>query len=131
MNILQTVPQNMKLTMEKQLNDKRATYEASGLIAKQHKQSQALTTQAERSQDWARRYNPIRLAVEHASLRTEVIDREGSDPSLPAVSVLNPEVCDIDPHDVKARESYRARVKQELARLGIDEMVMLRGARHL
>ena len=113
--------------MEKQLNDKRAKYEADGLIAKQHEQSQALTMQAERSQDWARRYNPIRLAVEHASLRSEVIDRQGSDPNLPAISVLNPEVCDIDPDDLKARESYRTRVEHELAQLGIDETVMLRG----
>lgn len=127
LGILHTVPPDMKSTMEKTLNDKRAKYEADGLIAKQHQQSQALTMQAERSQDWARRYNPIRLAVEHASLRSEVIDRQGSDPSLPAISVLNPEVCDIDPDDVKARESYRGRVEHELARLCIDEMVMLRG----
>ncbi len=125
--ILEVVPAEMKQTMEQQLNDKRDEYEANGLIATQHQQSQVLSLQVERSQDWARRYNPIRLAVEHASLRSEVIDNQGTDPSLPAISVLNPEVCDIDPHDATARDFYVTRVENELTRLGINELVLLRG----
>ena len=117
----------MKETMERQLSEKRAAYEADGLIAKQHQQSQALASQVEANQEWARRYNPIRLAVEHSSLRTEVIDRQGTDPSLPAISVLNPEVCDIDAADAKERKSYVASVEHHLLQLGIDELILLRG----
>ena len=117
----------MKETMERQLSEKRAAYEADGLIAKQHLQSQALASQVEANQEWARRYNPIRLAVEHSSFRSEVIDRQGTDPSLPAISVLNPEVCDIDAADAKERKSYTATVEHHLLRLGIDELVLLRG----
>jgi hypothetical protein len=125
--ILNAVPAEMRETMERQLAEKRAKYEADGLIAKQHQQSQALAAQVEINQEWARRYNPIRLAVEHSSLRSEVIDRQGTDPNLPAISVVNPEVCDIDASDAKARQSYSARMRRDLARLGLDELVFLRG----
>jgi hypothetical protein len=121
------LPEPQRPVIEKQLHEKRTQHEAGGLIAKQHQEAPLLALQAERAQDWARRYNPIRLAVEHASLRAEVIERQGSDPSLPAVSLLNPDVCDIDPHDVSARGSYAGRVREGLVRLGLDEMVFLRG----
>lgn len=126
-DIAAILPPDQKPVIEKQLAEKRANYESTGLIAKQHMQSPALTRQAEQSQDWARRYNPIRLAIEHASLRSEVVDRQGTDPSLPAISVLNPEVCDIDPEDVQARDTYTTRVQDELKRLGMEELVLLRG----
>ncbi len=127
-DILKVMPvPAMKETMERQLSEKRAVYETSGLIAKQHQQSQALSSQVEANQEWARRYNPIRLAVEHSSFRSEVIDRQGTDPSLPAISVLNPEVCDIDPADTKERKSYETSVEHHLLQLGIDELVLLRG----
>jgi len=109
------------------LSEKRTAYETQRLIAKQHQQSQALSAQVEANQDWARRYNPIRLAVEHSSFRSEVIDRQGTDPSLPAISVLNPEVCDIDAADEKERKSYTSSVEYRLQQLGIDELVLLRG----
>jgi hypothetical protein len=126
MDILAMLPVEHKQTIEKQLAEKRVRYEGSGLIAKQHEQSPVLTAQAEHSQEWARRYNPIRLAIEHASLRSEVIEREGTDPSLPAISVRNPQVRDIDPEDVAGRQSYTATVNKHLQRLGVDEMVLLR-----
>jgi hypothetical protein len=113
--------------IEKQLLEKREKYEAAGMIAKRHSQAPILAAQVEVSQDWARRYNPIRLAIEHASLRSEVVDREGTDPNLPAISVLNPEVCDIDPEDANARNSYANAVRDGLADLGIEEMILLRG----
>lgn len=117
----------MKETMEKQLSEKRTTFEENGFIAKQHRQSQSLVSQVENNQAWARRYNPIRLAIEHASLRAEVVDRQGTDPNLPAISVFNPEVCDIDPSDLKGRESYTDSVRRHQTRLGIDELILLRG----
>ena len=117
----------MKQTMQQQLAEKRAKFQADGLIAKQHIESQALAARVEANQDWARRYNPIRLATEHASLRSEVIDRQGTDPTLPAISVTNPEICDIDANDTAERKSYVTRVQRQLGQLGIDEMVLIRG----
>jgi hypothetical protein len=128
LDILKAVPvPAMKETMERQLSEKRASFEESGFIAKQHRQSQALASQVETNQAWARRYNPIRLAIEHASLRAEVVDRQGTDPSLPAISVLNPEVCDIDAADTKERKSYTESVHRHLMHLGVDELILLRG----
>ncbi len=56
-----------------------------------------------------------------------MIQRQGSDPSLPAISVLNPDLCYIDQHDPAARDSYTRRVEGELRKLGAKEMVFLRG----
>lgn len=50
-----------------------------------------------------------------------------SDRSLPAISVLNPDLCYIDQHDAAARESYTGRVEGELRKLEAEEMVFLRG----
>ena len=127
LDILKVVPAPLKETMEKQLGEKRAAFEENGFIAKQHRQSPTLSAQVESNQTWARRYNPIRLAVEHASLRSEVVDRQGTDPSLPAISALNPEVCDIDPADTKRRQSYTTTVTRHLRQLGIEELILLRG----
>ena len=126
MAIAVTLSAAQRVVIEKQLHDKRIQHEANGLIAKHHEASQALAAQAESSQEWARRYNPIRLALEHASLRSEVIDREGSDPSLPAISVLNPDICDIEASDTIGRQTYAAGVRKRLDRLGISELVFLR-----
>ena len=124
--IAATLSAERKRRMEKQLDDKRVDYERNGFIAKQHQQSPTLVQQVERSQSWARRYNPIRLAIEHVSLRSEVIERQGTDPTLPAISVCNPQICDIDSQDVRASKAYTELVQQYLAQLGIDKMVMLR-----
>lgn len=125
-DIAAKLPPEQKPVIDKQLAEKRAAFEANGLIAKQHQQSPVLTQQVERNQDWARRYNPIRLAIEHASLRSELIERQGTDPSLPAISTLNPEACDIDTDDVAARDAYTAQAQAELTRLGVEELVLLR-----
>jgi hypothetical protein len=126
-DIAAMLPPAQRPVIEKQLHDKRIQYETNGLIAKQHQDAPVLAAQVDHAQEWARRYNPIRLAVEHASLRAEVIERQGSAPSLPAISVLNPDLCYIDQHDAAARDSYTRRVEGELRKLGAEEMVFLRG----
>lgn len=124
--IAATLPESHKSVIERQLSDKRTLHETNGLVAKQHQESPILASQAETTLTWSRRYNPIRLALEHASLSAEVIDRQGSDPSLPAISVLNPDICDIDSGDVSTRDNYKNRVTDRLATLGVDRMVFLR-----
>ena len=124
--IAETLPESHKSVIERQLFDKRTLHETHGLVAKQHQESPILVGQAETTQAWARRYNPIRLALEHASLSAEVITRQGSDPNLPAISIRNPDICDIDSRDVPARDTYTNRVNNRLATLGVDEMVFLR-----
>jgi hypothetical protein len=128
LNIFKAVPlDEMRHTMERELANRRAVFEKNGLISKQRQHSQALAAQVENNQQWARRYNPIRLALEHASFRSEVVDRQGTAPNLPAISVLNPEVCDIDSADTAERNSYQSTVQHHLHQLGLDEVVLLRG----
>jgi len=125
--VLKAVPASMKETIQKQLSEKRAKYEEQGLIARHHEGSPALSGQVERHHEWARRYNPVRLAIEHDSFVSEVVSRQGTDPSLPAISVRNPDVCNIDSSQTAQRRSYAANVERHLKRLGLDELIFLRG----
>lgn len=126
-DIAAMLPAAQRAVIEKQLHDKRIQYEGAGLVAKQHQDAPVLIAQVEQAQAWARRYNPIRLAIEHACLRAEVIDRQGSDPILPAISVTNPDICYIDAHDTTARDAYTGRVAKDLGKLGLDETILVRG----
>jgi hypothetical protein len=127
-DVLHALPlPGMKVTIESELNKKRKDYEDQGLIRVEHQQSTALSSQVELNQEWARRYNPVRLAVEHHSFCSEVVKREGTNPNLPAISVLNPEVCNIDPTQSDERRSYITAVEKYMWRLGLDELVFLRG----
>lgn len=125
--VLKAVPAQMKETIQMQLSEKRAKYEEQGLIAKQHEASPMLSAQVESHHAWARRYNPVRLAIEHDSFVSEVVSRQGTDPSLPAISVRNPDVCSIDTSLTAHRKTYAKSVDQHLKRLGLDEFVFLRG----
>jgi hypothetical protein len=125
--ILGFLPADKHATIQGQLTSLRATYQREGFVAVQRRESSHLLSQLEESQSWARRYNPIRLALEHGSLCSEIINREGSDPSLPAISMTNPDILDLDQEDVAARQDYTGRVRDSFNRLGFDEMVMIRG----
>jgi hypothetical protein len=125
-----TIPglqEHRRAALEKVLAEKNDQFQSSGLIAKQRVDSPILVGQILDSQSWARRYNPIRLTVEHASLVSESISREGTDPTLPAISVKNPETCFIDEDDISARQQYSAFVTRAFDQLGVDDVVLLRG----
>jgi hypothetical protein len=126
-DVLNALPPAMKSTIEAELSKKRKSYEDQGLIRVVHQQSTALSSQVELNQEWARRYNPVRLAVEHDSFCSEVVKREGTNPNLPAISVVNPEVCNIDATQPDERRSYVTAVQKYMRRLGLDELVFLRG----
>jgi hypothetical protein len=125
--LLSFLPPTKRTVIESQLTSLQSQYQQEGFVAVQRRESPRLVAQLEDSQEWARRYNPIRLALEHASLRSEIIDREGSDPSLPAISVTNPDVLDIEQEDVPERKLYTSRVDDSLNRLGLGEIVLIRG----
>jgi len=125
-DVLNALPPPMKATIEAQLTEKRQGYIDRGLIRVEHHESISLSSHVELNQQWARRYNPIRLAVEHDSLCNEVVKKEGTNPNLPAISVLNPEVCNIDPERTTERRTYVTAVENYMQRLGLDEFVFLR-----
>ena len=111
----------MKETIQKQLSEKRAKYEEQGLITRHHEASPTLSAQVESHHAWARRYDPVRLAIEHDSFVSEVVSRQGTDPSLPAISVRNPDVCSIDCSQSAESRSYAVTVERHLKRLGLDD----------
>jgi hypothetical protein len=117
----------IKDVLRLQLSLLQDQFEAKGFVAKQHDTSPLLLSQVVDSVDWARRFNPIRLALEHASLREEVIDRQGSVAELPAISVTNPDVMSLEADDVQRRDDYAAGVSRDLDLLGVDEMVLIKG----
>ena len=125
--ILAFLPADKQATIHGQLTILQGKYQQEGFVASQRRESPRLLSQLEESQKWARRYNPIRLSLEHASLRSEIINREGSDPSLPAISVTNPDILDIEQDDAAGRQNYSSRARDSLNRLGFDEMVLIRG----
>ena len=129
--ILSFLPADKHATIQGQLTTLQGKYQQEGFVAVQRTESPRLLSQLEKSQNWTRRYNRIRLALEHASLRSEIINREGSDPSLPAISVTNPDILDIEQDDAAGRQTYTSRVRDSLNRLGFDEMVPSSRARHL
>ena len=101
-DIMSGLPEKKRAAIDKLLAEMRDKFQSFGLIAKQHERSPILTSKVEESTAWARRYNPIRMAIEHESLYSETIGRQGSDASLPAISVTNPEACFIDADDTAA-----------------------------
>jgi hypothetical protein len=125
--ILPFLPADRHAVIQRQLTNLQGKYQQEGFVAVQRKESPRLLSQLEESQSWARRFNPIRLALEHASLRTEIIDREGSDLNLPAIAVTNPEILDVERDDDAGRQAYTSRVRDSLNRLGFEEMVLIRG----
>lgn len=125
--ILSLLPPAKHAAIRTQLTTLQNKYQLEGFVAIQRRESPRLLAQMEESARWARRYNPIRLALEHASLRTEIINREGSDPGLPAISVTNPDILDIEQDAIVDRQNYTERVHDSLTRLGFDEMVLVRG----
>jgi hypothetical protein len=125
--VLNALPASIKATIEAELAAKKKNYEDQGLIRVEHQESTALSSQVELNQQWARRYNPVRLAVEHDSFCNEVVKKEGTNPNLPAISILNPEVCNIDPDQSDERRAYVRAVESYMQRLGLDEFVFLRG----
>jgi len=121
------MPVGSRKTLEKVVADKCEGYLRAGLVARQRDDVPMLGSQLIDSQNWARRYNPIRLAVEYASLVEEKIKPQGSDPSLPAISVKNPEICFIDEDNAVERQRHSEGVQRAFIQLGVDDLVLIRG----
>ena len=118
------VPSKHQRALDKVLNEMLSRFQADGLVTRQQDDCPLLMSQVESSPNWARRYNPVRLAVEHQAFYEETISRQANDPVLPSVSVRNADICSIE--DEKARVEYVAHVETSLATLGIGDMVFIR-----
>jgi hypothetical protein len=119
--------ESSKNVLRQQLAMLAEQFQVKGFVVRQRDPSPILLSQIADAVGWARRFNPIRLALEHASLRDEVIDRQGSVAELPAISVTNPDVMSFEVEELKLRSAYTARVSADLMALGVEEMVLIKG----
>lgn len=89
-------------------------------------QSAALIAAVSQRGDWARRYDPIRLSVEHDRFCAEHIHERRAQHE--AIGVMDPDrlICDAV-GDPEALERYRRTTGQLLERIGLAEIVLIRG----
>ncbi len=77
-------------------------------------------------EDWTRRYDPIRLTVQHDAFTREHIDEAMSRHA--AVDVMNPDITLTDVvNDPDRRARYKAATGNLLEHLGLERLVIVRG----
>jgi hypothetical protein len=89
-------------------------------------QSDALLQAVQDRKDWARRYDPVRLTVEHQRFIIEHIEERRS--QREAIDVLDPDrlICE-SIGDPVAMARYRTEIGGLLERIGIEKLVLIRG----
>lgn len=104
---------------------KEAWFDA-GIISRGEVQSAALVAAIDARNSWARRFDPIRLTIEHDRFRAEHIQERRT--RHEAVNVLEPDrlVCDAV-GDPAAMDRYRATIGGLLQSIGIEELDLIRG----
>ncbi|MBN8544250.1 MAG: hypothetical protein J0M34_08310 [Alphaproteobacteria bacterium] len=97
-----------------------------GIIQRGQVQSPALVAAVVQREGWARRYDPIRLTIEHDRFRVEHIQERRT--SHEAVDVMQPDrlICDaVGNPDAMAR--YQSDTGSLLNRIGFEQVTLIRG----
>jgi hypothetical protein len=104
----------------------REAWYASDVVERGQVQSPALVRAALNRENWARRYDPIRLALQHnAFVQEHIADRL---PVFEAVDVMTPDAQLSDVvGDPAALARYRATIGPLLETMGLERMVLIRG----
>lgn len=105
----------------------RARWFDTGVISRGAVQSTALVAAAAQRNDWARRYDPIRLTIEHDRFCAEHINERRS--IHESIDVMEPDrlICD-SIGDPVAMERYRTTTTGDLLRnIGLSQIVLVRG----
>lgn len=99
---------------------------AAGLIPAGGLASPALLMGMQVRREWARRYDPIRLTVEHAAFVDEHVEAKMA--AHRAVDLTDPDP-DLNPasQDAEATAAHRQEVDGLISRLGLQRMVLIRG----
>lgn len=108
------------------IQEAREAWYTSGVIERGQVQSPALVRAALNRESWARRYDPIRLALQHSAFVEEHIAERL--PLHEAVDVMTPDAqLSNVAGDPAAMERYRATIRPLLDTLGVQRMVLIRG----
>lgn len=109
-----------------QMGDIREQWFKDGVVERGQIESPSLAKAVIARESWARRYDPIRLTVQHDVFVREHIVEAGRNHA--AVDVMAPDVAlSAVVNDPAAFQRYKANVSSLLSRLGIDRMVLIRG----
>jgi hypothetical protein len=104
----------------------REAWVASGVVDRGRVQSSALITAVAHRAEWARRYDPIRLTIEHDRFCAEhIYERRAQHESI---DVMEPDrlICDAV-GDPARMARYTATTGELLRRLGLEHIVLIRG----
>ena len=104
----------------------REGWYASGVVSRGQIQSPPLMRAVTARETWARRYDPIRLALQHSAfIQEHIADRI---PLFQAVDALTPDAQLSDvAGDPAAIARYRVSIGHLLDRMGLDRLVLIRG----
>lgn len=108
------------------IQEAREAWYTSGVIKRGQVQSPALVRAALNRESWARRYDPIRLALQHSAFVEEHIAERL--PLHEVVDVMTPDAqLSNVAGDPAAMERYRGIIRPLLDTLGVQRMVLIRG----
>jgi len=104
----------------------RERWFADGVVKRGQLQSPALMSRVLARGDWARRYDPIRLTIQHeAFVREHIVEAQKQHL---AVDVLSPDITLSDvANDPVALARYQNDVGNLLGHIGVERMVLIRG----
>ncbi|WP_210337662.1 hypothetical protein [Ensifer sp. ENS02] len=106
----------------------RESWFVDGLVSRGELSSPAIDAAVRSRGAWARKFDPIRLTVEHAAFVEEHIDAGMQGPRHTAVDVVNPDLPLFENAGVAAElERYRKDVQNVLRLTGVGKMVLVRG----
>src|SRR5579859_6627395 len=107
-------------------NELRQTWFAAGLVDRGRLGSQGVLRAIALREDWTRRYDPIRLTVQHDAFVREHIEEAVARHA--AVDVMDPDITLTDVvNDPERQARYQAATGALLKHLGVERLVIVRG----
>ncbi|APG92993.1 hypothetical protein SAMCFNEI73_pA0016 (plasmid) [Sinorhizobium americanum] len=98
-----------------------------GLLERGRLQSEAIEIAVGIRKDWARKFDPIRLTIEHAAFVEEHIQDGETGVRKTAVDVLNPDITLMEKAGVAGElKRYQSDIKDVFGKTGISHMYLLR-----
>lgn len=109
-----------------QANELREAWFADGIIERGRLDSPGILRAIAHREDWTRRYDPIRLTVQHDAFVREHIEQAMT--RHVAVDVMNPDIALTDVvNDPDRKSRYQAATGSLLGHMGVKRLVLVRG----
>ena len=106
--------------------DLRETWFANGVVERGRLGSAAVLQAIAVREDWTRRYDPIRLTIQHNAFVREHIDHAIS--CQKAVDVMSPDIALTDVvNDPYRKARYQKKIGSLLGHIGVERLVLIRG----